>query len=530
VRFYAPEEDVRRETMLERIRSRKTPWDLAVVGGGATGVGVAVDAAARGYDVVLLERGDFGSGTSSRSTKLIHGGVRYLRQGNVALVAESLRERAILRANAPHLVRDRSFVVPAYASWERAFYGIGLTLYGALAGRRGFGATRVVSREEALRRVPALAPEGLRGAVVYHDGQFDDARLLIHLVATAAERGATLLNHAPVEALSKNASGAVDGALARDAETGETLEVRAKVVVNAGGPWGDAVRCLADPDASPSMSPSQGIHLVLDRSFLGGEDAVLVPRTRDGRVLFAIPWHGHVLAGTTDTPIAEVRDEPAPLEAEVALVLETLARYLSRAPSRADVLSAFAGIRPLLRAPASRRTAAIGREHALRVEASRLLTITGGKWTTYRAIAEEAVTRAASIGGLPHRHPATRTLQVHGHDSSVSPDDPLAVHGSDAAAVRALAASDPELDRRLHPALPYRGAEVIWAARMEMARRVEDVLARRTRALYLDARAALEMAPETARLLARELGRDAAWIETEIVSFRARARAHLLPA
>ena len=519
---------MRRETMLERIRSRGAPWDVLVVGGGATGVGVAVDAASRGYDVLLLERGDFGCGTSSRSTKLVHGGVRYLRQGNVALVAEALRERAILRANAPHLVVERAFVVPAYARWERAYYGAGLKLYGVLAGRAGFGPSRVIGRDETLRRVPALTPRDLRGGVVYHDGQFDDARLLVHLVATAAERGATLVNYAPVEAVTKDGRGTVDGARARDLETGEELSVRARVVVNAAGPFGDAVRRLADPGAEATMSPSQGIHLVFDGAFLGGEDAVLVPRTRDGRVLFAIPWRGRVLAGTTDTPIEVPVEEPVPLDAEVALVLETLGRYWRKPPARGDVLSAFAGIRPLLRAKAGRLTSTITREHAIRVEAGRLLTITGGKWTTYRAIAEEVVTRAAVLAGLPERRCLTRTLHVHGYDEDAREGDPLAVYGSDAGAIRALARGDATLDRPLHPALPYLAAEVVWAARSEMARTVEDVLARRTRALYLDASAAEAAAPEVARLLARERARDDAWAVAQAASFRAVARAHRL--
>ncbi|HJQ97286.1 MAG TPA: glycerol-3-phosphate dehydrogenase/oxidase [Candidatus Polarisedimenticolaceae bacterium] len=517
---------MRREEMLERVRARGEPWDLLVIGGGATGVGVALDAAARGYAVLLLERADFGQGTSSRSTKLIHGGVRYLRQGNLHLVRESLRERAILRDNAPHLVEGRSFLVPAYAAWERAYYGVGLSLYSLLAGKRGFGPSRVVSRDEALSRVPALSPNRLRGGVVYHDGQFDDARLLVHLAMTAAEHGALLVNHAPVDQLTRDATGTIDGASARDLESGETLRVKAKAVVNAAGPFGDMVRRLADPGVAPSMSPSQGIHLVLDRSFLGGDDAILVPRTEDGRVLFAIPWHGHVLAGTTDTPIGTVPDEPKPLDAEVDLVLRTLARYLRRPPQRPDVLSAFAGIRPLLRAASGRATSKISREHAIRVEAGRLVTITGGKWTTYRAIAEEVVTSAAAIAGLPARRSRTVTLRVHGHGTVLDARDPLAVYGSDAAAIRDLGRDDPALARALHPALPYTGAEIVWAARYEMARTVEDALARRTRALYLNAGAAAEMAPEAARLLARELGRDAAWVETQVTAFRALARDH----
>src|ERR1022692_1709843 len=338
-----------RADMYRRLQAHSGPWDMIVVGGGATGAGVAIDGASRGYDVLLLEQSDFGKGTSSRSTKLVHGGVRYLEQGNVSLVMEALKERGLLLQNAPHLVHNLGFVVPNYDWWEAPFYGVGLKLYNLLAGKYGFGASRILSREETLERLPTLKPEGLRGGVIYFDGQFDDSRLLINLVATAFEQGATLLNYAPVSELTKDAEGFVDGVRFRDLETGENLEVRAQVVINATGPFADALRRKADPAVQPMIAPSQGIHLVFDRSFLAGDDAIMVPHTSDGRVMFAIPWHDHTVVGTTDTPIGEPALEPAALEQEIEFILQTSALYLAKKPTRADILSVLAGIRPLVR-------------------------------------------------------------------------------------------------------------------------------------------------------------------------------------
>jgi glycerol-3-phosphate dehydrogenase len=501
---------------------------MVVVGGGATGVGVAVDAASRGYDVLLLEQSDFGKGTSSRSTKLVHGGVRYLEQGNVSLVMEALRERGLLRRNAPHLVGNLAFVVPNYDWWEAPFYGLGLKVYNALAGKYGFGASEILSREETLERLPTIRTEGLRGGVVYYDGQFDDARLLINLVATAARQGATLLNYVEVVGLRKGADGFVDGVVARDVEGDREYSVGARVVVNAAGPFCDAVRRLAEPGVSPLIAPSQGIHLVFNLSFLPGRSAILVPHTRDGRVMFAIPWHDHTLVGTTDTAIPEPTLEPRPLDEEVDFVLETAGRYLARAPSRRDVLSVFAGIRPLVRGDEGRITAALSRDHTIHIDGSGLLTTAGGKWTTYRHMAEQTVEKAAELGRLPERPCVTKDLNVHGYHSSADRLGRLGVYGSDAAGIQRLMQDDPLLAAPLHPALPYTGAEVVWAARHEMARTLDDVLARRCRALFLNARAAVEMAPPAAALLAHELGRDADWQEQQVAGFRRLARGYTL--
>jgi glycerol-3-phosphate dehydrogenase len=505
-------------------RLRQTPsWDMIVVGGGATGVGVALDSATRGYRVLLLEQSDFGKGTSSRSTKLVHGGVRYLEQGNISLVMEALEERGLLAHNAPHLVRNLGFVVPNYEWWEAPFYGIGLKLYNLLAGRYGFGPSRILSLEETLRLLPNLETEGLRGGVIYFDGQFDDARLLIHLVATAGEHGAVLLNYVGVTGVTKDAEGFVNGVRARDAETGEEFSVSAKVVINATGPFSDRLRRLADPSIQPMIAPSQGIHLVFDGSFLAGESAIMVPRTSDRRVLFAIPWHGHTLVGTTDTPLAEPPLEPVPMQQEIEFILETASRYLTRKPVRGDILSMFAGVRPLVRSNGSGNTAALSRDHTFRIENSGLVTICGGKWTTYRRMAEDCVNQAATLACLPERECVTRQLKIHGARSG-SQSQWMSVYGSDATSIERLIEKDPSLKRRLHPALPYLAVEVVWAVREEMARTVEDVLARRTRALFLNARAALEIAPKVANLIMRELDRDDHWRNSQLRAFEQIAR------
>jgi len=516
-----------REAQVARFRARSEPWDILVIGGGATGAGIAVDAAARGYNVLLVDQHDFGKGTSSRSTKLVHGGVRYLEQGNISLVMEALKERGLLRQNAPHLVSNLAFVVPNYDWWEAPFYGLGLKVYNVLAGKYGFGVSEVLSREETLARLPTIKTEGLRGGVVYYDGQFDDARLLINLMTTATEQGATVLNYTKVTALTRDDDGFVNGVVARDLEDGTEHSVRARVVINATGPFADGVRRLADPASASLIAPSQGIHLVFDRTFLPGDSAIMVPHTRDGRVMFAIPWHGHTLVGTTDTPIDAPTLEPRPLDEEIAFVLETAGQYLHTAPTRADVRSIFVGIRPLVRSGDSRITAALSRDHTIHIDPSGLLTTTGGKWTTYRKMAEDTVTQAADLARLPERACVTRSLNVHGFHAQPSTFGQLATYGSDAPAIQALMREAPALAAPLHPALPAIGAEVVWATTHEMARTVEDVLARRTRALFLNAQAAIDMAPAVAALMAPLLGRGADWQAEQTTAFRALAQQYL---
>jgi glycerol-3-phosphate dehydrogenase len=518
-----------REQMIAQIAQRKTPWDILVVGGGATGMGVAVDAATRGFDVLLLEAKDFGKGTSSRSTKLVHGGVRYLEQGNVSLVMEALKERGILRQNAPHLVRDLAFIVPNYSWWEAPFYGIGLKLYDMLAGKYGFGKSRVLSSEETLERIPTLQTEGLRGGVMYYDGQFDDSRLLIHLAATAVDHGAALVNYMPVTTLLKDEDGYLNGVVARDEESGVEHKIPAQVVINATGMFTDSIRKMADATVTAMIEPSQGIHLVFEKSFLEGDTAIMVPHTSDGRVMFAIPWHDHTLVGTTDTPIEQPSYEPKPLEQEIEFILETASLYLSRPPKRSDVLSVYVGIRPLVKAGGpSSKTSALSRDHTIHVDNSGLLTITGGKWTTYRHMAEDCVDHAITLGRLREESCVTKTLKIHGYRKHIEDLGSLWVYGSDADAIRDIASRDTKLSTPLHPSLPYIGAEVVWAARQEMARSVEDVLSRRTRALFLDAQAAHEMALPVARIMAEELHYGEDWISGQVSEFQTLASQYSL--
>jgi glycerol-3-phosphate dehydrogenase len=519
---------MKRSEMLKQARERTEPWDFIIVGGGATGSGVAVDAATRGYATLLLEQHDFGKGTSSRSTKLVHGGVRYLEQGNISLVMEALQERGLLRRNAPHLVSELPFIVPSYSWWEGPFYGLGLKLYQMLSGKYGFGPSKLISKEETVQRLPNINTDGLTGGVVYYDGQFDDTRLLINLIATAAEQGATVLNYAKVTRLHKGADGIIDGLTWEDGETGSPFEASAKVVVNAAGPFSDSVRHLAEPEARRMISPSQGAHLVLDRSFLPGDTAIMVPHTSDGRVMFAIPWHGHTLVGTTDTPLSEAILEPVPMEQEIEFMLETASLYLAKKPARADILSAFAGIRPLVKSGGGENTAALSRDHSITIDRCGLLSIAGGKWTTYRNMAQDAVDQAATLAGLPEKPCRTRTLNIHGHHPHASNFGPLAVYGSDAPAIQRIIAGDAALGEPLDAELPTCAAEVVWAGREEMARTVEDVLARRTRALFLNAKAAIRMAPRVAALLARELGCDAAWQADQVRKFNQVASGYLV--
>lgn len=510
-----------RPEMLARAIDRREPWDMVIIGGGATGAGVAVDAAARGYAVLLIERGDFGCGTSSRSTKLVHGGVRYLQQGHVGLVFEALRERGRLRQNAPHLVHDLAFVLPCYRRFQKLYYGLGLKAYDVLARGFGFGHTSLVSVAETQRLLPTVRMEHLRGGVVYHDGQFDDARLLIHLVMTASGQGATVLNYAEATSLTRS-NDVINGVRIRDRETGREFQASAKIVINAAGPFCDAIRHFADAKAEPMVAASQGSHLVFDRSFLPGDSALLVPSTSDGRVLFAIPWHGHTLVGTTDVAIPEAPVEPHPTDSEIDFILETAGRFLAKAPRREDVLSTFAGIRPLVKAGGT-NTSKLSRDFTLREDTPGMITIVGGKWTTYRAMAEACVTRAAKLASLPEMPCGTAALSIHGYTTTASDFGRLAMYGSDAPAIQQLEQSEPELANVLHPALPYTAAEVVWAVRSEMARTVEDVLARRTRALFLNANAAVEMAPAVAKRIALELRHDGAWVEDQLRAFQSLA-------
>jgi glycerol-3-phosphate dehydrogenase len=520
---------------MERVMSRKlileslaaTPeWDIIIIGGGATGLGIAVDAASRGHKTLLLEAHDYAKGTSSRSTKLVHGGVRYLAQGNISLVYEALHERGRLRDNAPHLVRVMPNVVPAYRWFDMPFYGAGLLLYSLLAGQLGFGFSRIISAAQALALAPTLTTTGLKGGIVYYDGQFDDSRLAITLLRTALNHGATLINHMPVQRFTHHANGRVNGVVATDSESGIQFTLNAKAVINATGIFVDQLRKLDDPQASTMVAPSQGIHVVVDRSFLPGDHAVMIPKTADGRVLFAVPWHDCVVIGTTDTPMQQTELEPRALANEIEFVLSHTEKYLRRRPQPHEILSVYAGQRPLVKASgATAHTKSLSRDHTIVFSASGLMTITGGKWTTYRHMGEDAVNRIEAATGLTPRPSVTKNLRLHGY-STDNTQDQLHVYGSDAHAIRALIHAQPALGEVLHPALPYVAAEVVWAVRMEQARTVEDVLARRLRAIILNAAASIACAGKVAHLIAAELSYDETWVATQVSEYTTLARGY----
>jgi len=502
-------------------------WDVVAIGGGATGLGVALEAASRGYRTLVLEQADLAHATSSRSTKLVHGGVRYLKQGNISLVLEALKERGVLRKNAPHLVRNRAFIVPNYEWWGGPFYGVGLKLYDVLAGKQGFGRSKRLSRSATIEKLPTLSTEGLNGGVIYYDGQFDDSRMAVNMAQTAVERGATVLNYCRVEGLLKS-NDVVSGVVARDAETQEEFSIDARVVINATGVFTDEVRRMDDPQASSMIRASQGIHVILDRSFLPGDTAIMVPKTDDGRVLFAIPWRDRVIVGTTDTPVDTIELEPKPFDEELEFLLTHVGRYLNSRPTRADIKSTFAGLRPLVGPAGDDDTAAVSRDHTLHISAAGLVTITGGKWTTYRKMAEDTVDQAATLAGLEDQPSVTRGLHLHGYHPNADTFGLLAPYGSDAPRLQALMKERPELAEPLHPERPVTGAQVVWAARHELARTVEDVLSRRTRSLLLDARASIAMAPAVAALLAEELGHGDDWQAEQVTAYEELAATYLV--
>jgi glycerol-3-phosphate dehydrogenase len=514
---------VDRDRHLDAAVERTDPWDLVVVGGGASGVGAALDAASRGLSVVL-----FGKGTSSRSTKLIHGGVRYLQQGNISLVRESLRERTRLVHNAPHLVHPLEFILPCRTRWEALYYGTGMKAYDWLASSPEFPRSRRLNKSQVLEKMTTISPNQLSGGISYFDGQFDDTRLLINMVRTAADCGATLVNGATVRELLSDRSGRITGLIFRDEESGGIHRVAGRCILNATGPFCDSIRRLDQRDCRPLVAASQGIHLTLPKEFFPGAVAMIVPKTRDGRVMFIIPWHNHVLLGTTDTPIAKATEEPTPFDDEIEFLLDTAKEYLQRRPTRQDCLSVFVGIRPLVNAKAGGSTSALSRDHTIEESKNGLMTMTGGKWTTYRQMAEDCIDRVLKHLELPHRPSITHNMRIHGYFAPNSAVVEPNVYGSDAELIDRLAEQEPALGTELHRDLPIRLCQVVWAARHEWARTVEDVLARRTRALFLNARAAIQMAPAVANCLAKELGRDRDWQIAQISAFERVAQQYVV--
>ncbi|MEP3838104.1 MAG: glycerol-3-phosphate dehydrogenase/oxidase [Algibacter sp.] len=517
-----------RETLVKQLKEN-LEWDVIVIGGGATGLGVALDSASRGFKTLLLEQVDFAKGTSSRSTKLVHGGVRYLAQGNIDLVKEALYERGLMLKNAPHLVGNQSFIIPSYSWWDNFFYTVGLKVYDFLSGKLTFGKSTRISKKETETRLETINNEHLKGGVVYHDGQFDDSRLAINLAQTCIENGATVLNHFKVISLLKNNKDKVCGVKAVDSESNVVYTLKSKVVINATGVFTDNVLKMDNAQAKNRIRPSQGIHLVFDKTFLPGNDAIMIPKTKDGRVLFLVPWHNRVVVGTTDTLMEKYSLEPIALSQEVDFILETANAYLTKPVGKQDVLSIFAGLRPLA-APKenSEKTKEISRSHKIIKSKSGLITITGGKWTTYRRMAQDTINRVIKLGILPNAKCQTKTLLIHGGDGVVDKSEHLYIYGSDKKHIKALIEKSPELGEKLHERIEFTKAEVIWAIRNEMARTLDDVLARRVRVLFLDAKAAVDMAPKVVAILAKELGRDKAWEKEQMSSFKEIANHYIL--
>ncbi|HEY6062701.1 MAG TPA: glycerol-3-phosphate dehydrogenase/oxidase [Chitinophagaceae bacterium] len=478
--------------MIQQLESQEE-WDVCIIGGGATGLGTALDAASRGFKTILFEQSDFAKGTSSRSTKLVHGGVRYLQQGNIKLVMEALRERGLLMKNAPHLVHNQKFVVPNYKWWEKPFYGIGLKIYDKMAGKLGLGASQFLSKEETLQLAPTLDPEDLKGGVLYHDGQFDDARLAISIAQTAVLHNGILLNYFPVSALLK-INNKVCGVLVKDFFAGKEYEVKSKVVINATGVFTDTIMKMDDAKHENIINPSQGIHLVVDKEFLPGDTAIMIPRTDDGRVLFAVPWYDKIVLGTTDSAVEHISAEPVPMPEEIEFILTHIGRYLSKDPQKSDIRSMFAGLRPLVKGK-SKKTAALSRDHLINIGDSGLLTVAGGKWTTYRKMAEDVVNIAIKNFDLPEKPCITNELKLNGHDQPVA---------------------SPEITSLTSEELK---AAIKKSVQEEMCMTVEDFLSRRTRQLLLNAHEAIKSAPLVAKLMAEEMNKDEAWISEQINIF-----------
>jgi glycerol-3-phosphate dehydrogenase len=497
-------------------------WDVCIIGGGATGLGTALDAASRGFKTILFEQHDFAKGTSSRSTKLVHGGVRYLQQGNVKLVMEALRERGLLMKNAPHLIRNQRFIVPNYKWWEGPFYGIGLKIYDWMAGKLGLGPSEFLSKEEILQLVPTLDAEGLRGGVIYHDGQFDDARVAINIAQTAAAHGAAMLNYFPVTKFLKSNSANPDeskilGVQVKDIIQGKEYEIKSRVVINATGVFTDSILQLDNKKNENVLTLSQGVHLVLDKKFLPGNTAIMIPHTDDGRVLFAVPWYDKIIIGTTDTPVKHPVLEPIASDEEIDFLLKHIGHYLTKDPYRSDILSVFVGLRPLVKGK-SKNTAALPRDHFIIVSGSGLVTITGGKWTTYRRMAEDVINIAIKTADLEERKCITKSLPLYGA-SAVDFEKEMYYYGNNEPLLRSLIKKNKALGLKIHPDLPYLKAEIIWAVQQEMCMMLEDALTRRTRALLLNAKAAIESAPIVAKLMADEMKKDQRWIDEQVADF-----------
>ncbi len=514
-----------RNTLIENINST-IEFDIIIIGGGATGLGAAVDAATRGYKTLLVEKYDFAKGTSSKATKLVHGGVRYLAQGNIKLVKDALQERGLLLKNAAHVSTKLPFIIPCYSWWQKMYYGIGLKIYDAMSGKLGLGNTKILSTKKVVHYLPDINSEKLKGGILYTDGQFDDARLAVNLAQTAIENGATVLNYFSVTNLIKE-NNSICGVICKNELTGNICTIKSKVVVNATGVFVDDIMKMDEDDGQNLVTPSQGIHLVVEKKYFTATSALMIPKTSDGRVLFAVPWHNYVVIGTTDTAVDAIEIEPKPIKEEVAFILQNINKYLATTITEKDVKSIFVGLRPLVKKKGTKNTSLLARDHTIIISTSKLISITGGKWTTYRKMAEELINNAAYVGNLPKTKCTTKTLSIHGNTITKS-NSPFSFYGTDEKYIEDLYNENAEWRTLIHPIFTYTKAMVVFAVRNEMACRVEDVLARRLRILFLDAQAAIDAAPIVARVMANELGKNEDWINQEIQSFTSLAKQYLL--
>ena len=491
-------------------------WDVVIIGGGASGLGIALDASKRGYKTLLLEKYDFGKGTSSRSTKLIHGGVRYLQNGDITLVIESLKERGILKRNAPHLVQDLSFVIPTYDWWASPFYGIGMKIYDMMAGKLGLGKSEIISKQETEKLIPNVNKKGLRGGVIYHDGQFDDSRMAITLALSADSKKTALLNYCNVEGLIKK-DGEIKGLNFTDSINSKKYQIKSKVVINATGVFAEEIIRMDQPKIEKMIQPSQGVHIVLERRFLKSKHAILIPQTSDGRVLFAVPWKNYVVVGTTDTQVKKASEEPKALKEEVDFILKNAGKYMSVKPKKDDIKSVFAGLRPLAATSNKQSTKEVSRSHKIDISPSGLISVLGGKWTTYRKIAEDALDKAISINKLKKKKCKTERTKLFGFKRNVSWSDPMHVYGSLKKKVESLGGIN---DNKSLSNKFYISNNIIeWSIIHEMALTVEDILARRTRCVFLDSKESKRIAPIVAQKMADVLGEDDKWIDAELKKF-----------
>ncbi len=509
-----------------KILQKGNDYDIIIIGGGATGLGCAVDAVSRGYKTLLLEKNDFAKGTSSRSTKLVHGGVRYLAQGNIHLVREALLERGRLLRNAPHVCHKLPFVVPVYSWWRKIYYGFGLWLYETLSGKLSLGKTKLLLKSNVMKKLPNLSSKGLKGGVLYFDGQFDDSRLAINLAQTANELGAVVLNYFGVTGFLRQGN-LISGVTAKDEISGLDFAIKAKVVINATGVFADALLQIAEGHEEHTITPSQGIHLVLDRDKFEGTSALLIPKTQDGRVLFIIPWHDKIIIGTTDTLVEKVASEPRPLKEEVDFVIQHFNKYSATKIKYSDIKSVYAGLRPLANVGSEVKTSVISREHKIKIFPSGLVDIAGGKWTTYRKMAEQTVDKAVRFAEMNFVPSKTKRLKIHGY-TKMKNDSHLSVYGTDALKIEKLMIDQPLLAEKIHKKYPYTKAEVVWVVKNEMAQTIEDVLARRIRLLFLDAKAAIEAGPIVAGIMASLLGEEEEWQDDQVALFNQLAQGYLV--